>query len=93
MRSEDTAALVFAARRVKQARDACRTAARRIAEAQRDADVYASRTCATPRDVQEVAALAALAVSEHGRVEVVVLVTAENDSFHGLGDGAQEEAS
>lgn len=74
MRPDDAAALAVAGQRVKQAQAACRTAAQRLAQAQDGADVYAQRTCSTPRDLAEVAALAELALSEHGRVDVVVLV-------------------
>lgn len=74
MRADETASLAVAAQRVKQAQDACRKAAQRLAQAQNGADVYAQRTCSTPRDLAEVAALAELALVEHGRVDVVVLV-------------------
>jgi NAD(P)-dependent dehydrogenase (short-subunit alcohol dehydrogenase family) len=69
------AALAVAAQRAKQAQAACRTAAQRLAQAQDGADVYAQRTCATARDLAEVAEVAALALAEHGRVDVVVLVS------------------
>jgi NAD(P)-dependent dehydrogenase (short-subunit alcohol dehydrogenase family) len=75
VRAEDAAALAVAGQRVKQAQDACRKAAQRIAQAQNGADVYAQRTCSTARDLAEVAALAELALAEHGRVDVVVLVS------------------
>lgn len=74
MRPQDAAELAVAGRLVGQARDACRKAAQRLAAAQDGQDVYAQRRCTTGRDVDEVAALARLAVAEHGRVDVVVLV-------------------
>lgn len=74
MRHDEAAALAVACQRVKQAQDACRKAAQRLARAQDGADVYAQRTCSTPRDVAEALALAELALAEHGRVDVVVLV-------------------
>lgn len=69
------ASLAVAGARVKQAQDACRKAAQRLAQAQDGADVYAQRTCSTARDLAEVAEVAALALAEHGRVDVVVLVS------------------
>lgn len=74
MRPADAASLAVAGQRARQAQDACRKATQRIAQAQNGTDVYAQRTCSTPRDVAEVLALAELALSEHGRVDVVVLV-------------------
>lgn len=74
MKVEDAAALAAAGQRVKQAQDACRKAAQRLAQAQDGTDVYAQRTCSTARDLAEVAEVAALALAEHGRVDVVVLV-------------------
>lgn len=68
------AELAAAAARVKRAQDSCRTAARHLAQAQNGGGTYAIRTCATSRDVDEIAALARLALGEHDRVDVVVLI-------------------
>lgn len=68
------AAIAAAAARVKRAQESCRTAARHLAQAQNGGGTYAIRTCATSRDVDEIAALARLALAEHDRVDVVVLI-------------------
>jgi NAD(P)-dependent dehydrogenase (short-subunit alcohol dehydrogenase family) len=75
VRPADAATIAVAGQRVKQAQDACRKAAQRLAQAQDGTDVYAQRTCSTARDLAEIAAVAELALAEHGRVDVVVLVS------------------
>lgn len=70
----EIAGLAIAGRQIAQARDALRKASRRIAAAQGGVDVYAARTCTTVRDVDEAAAVARLALAEHSRVDVVLLV-------------------
>lgn len=62
-----------ARQRIKQALDACRKAAQRLAAAQ-TVDVYAHRACTSDRDVDAAAAVIRLALSEHDQVDVVVLV-------------------
>jgi hypothetical protein len=74
VKPSDVSELAVAGRQIGQARDALRKASRRIAAAQDGVDVYAARTCTTPRDADEAAAVLRLALAEHGRVDVVVLV-------------------
>lgn len=68
------AELAAALQKVKQAQDACRKAAQRLAASQ-TADVYAQRSCITDRDVDATAAVIRLALSEHAQVDVVVLIS------------------
>ena len=66
------AEVAVARRKVKQAQDALRKAGQRLAAAER-VDVFGEHTCTGPDDVEAVARLIRLALSDHDRVEVVVL--------------------
>lgn len=66
-----------ARQKVKQALQACRTAAQRLAQAQ-DLDVIGQRTCATDHDIDAAAAVIRLALSEHDQVDVVVLASSRS---------------
>jgi hypothetical protein len=73
----EVAEVAVARRRVNQARDACRTAAQRLASAaaaQDGADVFAVKAVECPGDADAVLALVRAALAERGRVDVVVLV-------------------
>jgi hypothetical protein len=72
--SASAAELAVARQKVKQAQDACRKAAQRLAHAEGGHNVYGTLTCADARDADRARALIALACSEHDRVEVVVLI-------------------
>lgn len=72
--TERVAELAVAGRQIRQARDALRKASQRLAAAQDGVDVYAARTVTTRQDADELAAVVGLALAEHGRVDVVVLV-------------------
>lgn len=69
------AELAVARQRVKQAQDACRKATQRLAAASNGTDVYGQRTCTTRQDAEAVARLVSLALAEHDRVEVVLLIS------------------
>lgn len=69
-----TAQIAVARQRIKQALDACRKAAGRLAQAH-SIDVYAQRTCTASQDVDATTAVIRLALSEHDQVDVVVLVS------------------
>jgi hypothetical protein len=71
------AEIATAAARVKRAQDACRTAGRHLAQAQAGStgEPYAVRTCTTPQDVDAIAGLVGLALVDHERVDVVVLIS------------------
>jgi len=73
------AEVAAAQRKVNQAAGLLRKASQRLAEAQ-DLDVYGSRFVASPQDAAAARELIALALSEHGRVEVVVLVCPRSTS-------------
>lgn len=73
----EVAEVAVARRRVNQARDACRTAAQRLASAaaaQDGADVFAVKAVESPEDADAALALVRAALAERGRADVVVLV-------------------
>lgn len=72
MNAGEAAQIACARRKVKQAQDACRKAAQRLAAAEQ-ADVYGHVTCMNATDVQTLVEIVRLALSEHPQVEVVVL--------------------
>lgn len=73
MDAQAAADLAAAARCVKRAQAALRTATQAVAQARDRAHVVAARTCRTPDDAHQISELVRQHVHRHGPADVVVI--------------------